>query len=149
MGVEPFLLVSTLKVVVAQRLVRRLTASKEKYFLSDTELDALGKVIDLPRMLDFLKKENIVAPDATWKTVPMYRPRKSDESEDGYKGRVGIHEVLKVSGAIKELMLKGAAADEIEKQAKSEGMMTMLEDGIFLAVQGVTTFEEVLRVVSE
>jgi type IV pilus assembly protein PilB len=69
MGVEPFLLVSTLKVVVAQRLVRRLTASKEKYFLSDTELDALGKVIDLPRMLDFLKKENIVAPDATWKTI--------------------------------------------------------------------------------
>jgi type IV pilus assembly protein PilB len=149
MGVEPFLLVSTLKVVVAQRLVRRLTSSKEKYFLSDAEQEALGKVIDLPRMLEFLKKESVVAPDATWKTVPMYRPKKSEESEDGYKGRVGIHEVLKVSSAIKELMLRGASADDLEKQAKSEGMMTMLEDGIFLAVQGTTTVEEVLRVVSE
>ena len=149
MGVEPFLIVSTLKVIVAQRLVRRLAAGKEKYFMTKTELVALGKVVDLPRMLEILKAEKVVGSDAAWETIPFYHPKKSEESEDGYKGRVGIHEVLKVSNATKELILKGASQDEIEKQAKSEGMMTMLEDGIFLAVQGATTTEEVLRVVSE
>lgn len=149
MGVEPFLIVSTVRTVIAQRLVRRLTASKEKYFLSEAELAALKKVVDLDRMLTFVKQEKIVPEDATWTTIPFYRPKKNEESDDGYKGRVGIHEVLYVSSAIKELILKDAPQDTIEKQAKSEGMMTMLEDGIFLAIQGVTTTEEVLRVVSE
>ena len=74
---------------------------------------------------------------------------KSAECEEGYRGRIGIHEVLKVTPTIKELILKGATSDEVEAQAKKEGMMTMIEDGIFFAAQGVTTIEEVLRVVSE
>jgi type IV pilus assembly protein PilB len=149
MDVEPFLLVSTLKTIVAQRLVRRLDEKKEQYFLSEGEMSQLKKIIDMDRMLKFLKEEKVVADDASWSSIPFYRAIKNDESEDGYKGRVGIHEVLKVSPAIKEMILRGASADEIEKQAKQEGMMTMLEDGIFLAVQGLTTTEEVLRVVSE
>ena len=149
MGVEPFLIVSTVKTVIAQRLVRKLTSVKEKYTMTDTEIEALGKVIDLERMLGFLKQENVVQQDATWKTTPLYRPKKNEESEDGFKGRVGIHEVFAMSPAIKELILKDASQDAINNQAKSEGMMTMLEDGIFLAVQGLTTTEEVLRVVSE
>ena len=149
MGIEPFLIVSTVKTVIAQRLVRRLTQLKDKYILSTAELEALGKLVDLDRMLALLKAEKAVDRDATWATIPFYRPKKSDESEDGYKGRIGIHEVLSVSSAIKELILKNASADVIDKQARSEGMMTMLEDGIFLAVQGLTTTEEVLRVVSE
>lgn len=149
MDVEPFLLVSTLKTIVAQRLVRRLDEKKEQYFLSEGEMSQLKKIIDMDRMLKFLKEEKVVADDAGWSSIPFYRAIKNDESEDGYKGRVGIHEVLKVSPAIKEMILRGASADEIEKQAKQEGMMTMLEDGIFLAVQGLTTTEEVLRVVSE
>jgi type IV pilus assembly protein PilB len=149
MGIEPFLIVSTVRTVVAQRLVRRLTKSKQRYTMSDVELDALGKLIDLGRMLEILKREKIVDPSATWNTVPFYRPVKSEESEDGYKGRMGIHEVFSVSLAIKDLILKGGSQDAINEQAKKEGMMTMLEDGIFLAAQGMTTTEEVLRVISE
>jgi type IV pilus assembly protein PilB len=149
MGVEPFLIVSTVKTVIGQRLVRRLTSAKEKYNLSDAEKTALAKVIDMERMLKYLKEEKIVDPKATWDDIPFYRAKKNEDSEDGYKGRVGIHEVLYVSNAIKDLILKGSSQDAIEKQAKAEGMMTMLEDGIFLAVQGMTTTEEVLRVVSE
>ena len=100
-------------------------------------------------MLGLLKAEKAVDKDATWATIPFYHPKKGEESDDGYKGRIGIHEVLSVSSAIKELILKNASADVIDKQARAEGMMTMLEDGIFLAVQGLTTTEEVLRVVSE
>lgn len=149
MGVEPFLIVSTVKTVIAQRLVRKLTEEKEKYFLSEAEKISLQKVVDLDRVLTFLKTEKIVEDKATWETIPFYKPKPSEESKDGYKGRVGIHEVFKVTSTIKELILKGSSADEIEKMSKQEGMMTMLEDGIFLAAQGITSTEEVLRVVSE
>lgn len=149
MGVEPFLIVSTVKNVIAQRLVRVLDTNKEKYFLSEAEKKTLGEAVDLKRILEILKKEKIVPTDADWSTIPFYKPVPNEESESGYKGRLGIHEVLKVTPTIKEMILKGSSTDEIEKRAKEEGMMTMLEDGIFLAVQGRTSTEEVLRVVSE
>jgi type IV pilus assembly protein PilB len=149
MKVESFLLVSTLDIVIAQRLVRRLADNKEKYFLDDTELASLGKLVNLERTLKILVEEKIVAPTATWKQVPFYKPKQSSDNEDGYKGRIGIHEVLKMSPTVKDLVMRGKTSDEIEVQAKSEGMVTMLEDGIFRAVQGETTIEEVLRVVTE
>ncbi len=149
MGVEPFLIVSTIKTVIAQRLVRKLAADKETYFLSDGELADLGRMVDLDRMLGLLKKENSVAPDATWKTIPFYRPKQIEGGQDGYSGRVGIYEVLSVTESIREMILRDASIDEIQQKAEDEGMMTMLEDGIYLAVQGITSTEEVLRVVSE
>jgi type IV pilus assembly protein PilB len=149
MGVEPFLIVSTVKTVIAQRLVRKLSEEKEKYFLSDGELEALKKVVNLDTVLDSLKKENIVKDDAEWQSIPFYKPKPNKDSPDGYKGRVGIHEVLEVSSTIKEMILKNASTDDLEKMAKSEGMITMLEDGLFLVASGITSTEEVLRVVSE
>jgi type IV pilus assembly protein PilB len=149
MGVESFLIVSTVKTIIGQRLVRRLTEDKEQYFLSEGESKELKKVVDLDRILKFLKEENIVDEKATWDKIPFYKPKPSQEFPDGYHGRVGIHEVLEVSSTIREMILKGSSTDEIEQRAKEEGMMTMLEDGIFLAVQGITSTEEVLRVVSE
>jgi type IV pilus assembly protein PilB len=149
MGVEPFLIASTAKVIVAQRLVRRLTNAKEQYFLSDGEIKALGKVVDLEHTMTFIEAEKLIKPKTPWKEIPFFRPKPSEESEDGYKGRVGIHEALKVSTTIKEIILKGGSSDEVEAQGKKEGMMTMIEDGIFQAIQGNTTIDEVLRVVSE
>lgn len=149
MKVEPFLLVSTLKVVVGQRLVRKLTSTKEKYFLTEAGIASLGKLIDLNRMLKALQDEKVISEVTTWDKVPFYKPVPSEESPDGYKSRVGIHEVLKVTSTIKDLVMKGATSDELEVQAKKEGMLTMLEDGIFQAVQGYTTIEEVLRVISQ
>lgn len=149
MKVEPFLLVSTLNIVIAQRLVRRLASNKTKYFLSKEELNSLGKIVSLDRMLGILKQEKIVDDKAVWDKIPFYKPEPGKDTEDGYQSRIGIHEVLKVTPTIKELIMKGATAGAIEEQAKSEGMMTMIEDGIFKAVQGITTIEEVLRVVSE
>jgi type IV pilus assembly protein PilB len=149
MKVEPFLLVSTLNVIIGQRLIRKLSGTKEKYFLSKEEIALLEKKVDTVRILDFLKKEKIVDAKADWKDIPFYKPKKSEESEDGYKGRIGIHEVLKVTPTVRDIIIKGGTSDDIEKQAKAEGMLTMIEDGIFKAVQGVTTIEEVLRVISE
>ena len=149
MGVEPFLIVSTAKTIVAQRLVRRLTNAKVPYKLSQGEIKALAAVIDMDRMRTLLEEEKIIKEGTPWEEVQFYHPQKSEESEDGYKGRVGIHEVMKISTAIKEIILRGGSADEVEEQAKKEQMITMIEDGIFQAAQGKTTIDEVLRVVSE
>ena len=148
MKIEPFLLVSTINIIIAQRLVRRLSDKKEKYFLSKDEFAVLGKTVDLDRVLKTLKEEKIVKDNETWDKIPFYKPVPSKD-DDGYKSRIGIHEVLKVTQGIKELIMKGSTNKEIEDQAKKEGMSTMLEDGIFKAVQGNTTIEEVLRVISE
>jgi len=149
MKIEPFLIVSTVNVVIAQRLIRRLCGTKEKYFLTKAEIQSLNKSVDLGRVLSFLKLEKVVADDAVWEKIPLYKPKECSESKDGYSGRVCINEVLKMTSTIKEMVIKGETDSKINEQAKKEGMMTMVEDGIFKAVQGVTTIEEVLRVISE
>ncbi|MDP3965215.1 MAG: ATPase, T2SS/T4P/T4SS family, partial [bacterium] len=149
MGVEPFLLVSTLRVIIGQRLVRKLCPDREKYDLTRDEQAQLEKEVDAGTVLKALKEDKILPKDATWKNVPFYRPKETASCPSGYSGRVGIHEVLPVTATIKELMMRADAGSEIEKQARSEGMLTMSEDGIFKAAQGVTTIEEVLRVVTE
>jgi len=149
MGVEPFLITATVKTIIAQRLIRKLTPNKEKYFLSPTEIKNLAKIVDLERVLASLQEEKIIGAKDTWEKIPFYKAKPVSEFEDGYSGRIGMHEVLKVTGTIKEMIIKGSSQDEMEIQAKKEGMTTMLEDGVFQAVLGVTTLEEVFRVVSE
>lgn len=148
MGVESFLLVSTLRVTVGQRLVRRLSDRKVQYVLSAAERTELSKHADLDKILKVMKEEGIVKDSATWNSIPFYRPEEN-AGDDGYKGRVGIHEVLPMSSTIKEKVIAGSTADDIEKIARNEGMLTMLEDGIYKAARGITSIEEVLRVVNE
>ena len=149
MGIEPFLLTSTLRVAIGQRLVRQITSEhREPYTLSVDERTQIMKHADLERILDTLKSENITKPNATWNNISLYHP-KADTDEDAYQGRMGIHEVLPVTSTIKDLIMANGTIDQIEEQAKRAGMLTMLEDGIYKAARGVTTVEEVLRVISE
>lgn len=149
MEAEPFLLVSTLRVIVGQRLVRRLAPDRVLYTLSADEIQQLSAAVDMNRVLGVLKEEKHVPAEATIKDIPFFKPKENGASPDGYAGRIGIHEVLPVTHEIRELILKHASADEIEVQAKREGMLSMTEDGIFKAALGITTIEEVLRVVTE
>ncbi len=149
MGAEDFLLASTLDVIIAQRLVRKLCEEKEEHFLSEIELKSLGEKANLDKVLNDLKEEKIMSPNASWKKIPFYKPMKTTKCEDGYGGRIAIYEVLPVSSAIKELIMKKATADDLDSQARKEGMLTLIEDGIFKAAQGLTTIEEVLRVANE
>ncbi len=149
MGAEAFLIISTIRTIIAQRLVRKLCHAREQYTMEEAEFNALAKIADMDHVLDALKAEKIVEKNATWKTIPFYKPIPGEDCEDGYSGRIGIHEVLTVSSTIKELILKGSSEDVIAAQARKEGMLTMVEDGIFQAAQGLTTTAEVLRVVSE
>ena len=149
MGAEAFLLVSTLRVIVGQRLVRRLMTDREEYEPTKEELEALATRVDLERIVDVLIEEKHLPPKAKPSDLKFYKPKEGGLSPDGYTSRMGIHEILHVSHGIRDLILKGAPADEIEAQAKKEGMLTMLEDGIYKAARGITTVEEVLRVVTE
>lgn len=149
MGAESFLLVSTLRVAIGQRLVRKLADDKLPYILTKAERDELATKVDLDRILETLKDEKIVKENATWNDVPFYHPKEKGETEDGYQGRIGIHEVLEMSPTLKDMVMAGKTGDQLQAQAVKEGMLTMLEDGIFKAAQGRTTIEEVLRVINE
>ncbi|MGH7141615.1 MAG: GspE/PulE family protein [Minisyncoccia bacterium] len=149
MGAEAFLLESTLRVIMGQRLVRKLCGVREPHKPSQEELEDLAKFADMPKVLDALKAENIIDKKATWRDLQFFRPKPSSECEEGYSGRVGIYEVLPVTASTKELISRKASTDELEATARREGMLTMAEDGIFKAVQGLTSIEEVLRVISE
>jgi type IV pilus assembly protein PilB len=149
MGSEAFLLVSTLRVAIGQRLVRKLCDDKIPYVLSKAEREDLARHADLDRVLATLKEEKVVASDATWNDISFYHPTENGITPDGYHGRMGIHEVLEVSPTIKDMVMNHKTSDELEVQARKEGMLTMLEDGIYKAAKGLTSVEEVLRVISE
>ncbi len=149
MGVETFLLVSTLRVAIGQRLVRKLADDRLPYILTKAEREELSSHVDLDAVMQTLKEEKIVKEDATWNDVQFFHPKEKGETEDGYKGRMGIHEVLELSPTIKDMVMAGKTGDEIEAQARKEGMLTMLEDGIYKAAKGLTSIEEVLRVINE
>ena len=137
MGVDPLLLSSTLRVSIGQRLVRTLASPLEKQELSREEQSDLEEIVDVGAVLKALKEENSVPKDATWKNIPFYKPTS-------YAGRKGIFEVLPITATIKALIMRAATQGEIEAEARGAGMLTMAEDGIGKAAQGITTIEEVL-----
>ncbi|MFH1575351.1 MAG: ATPase, T2SS/T4P/T4SS family [Candidatus Nealsonbacteria bacterium] len=149
METEPFLISSTLNVIIAQRLIKKLFKEKEKYYLKEPELKNIGKYCNLERILEILKKEKLAKPKQGLKEIPFYRPKPSKDCPDGYQGRIGIYEVLPVNATIKDLIVKKADANQIQSQAQKEGMRTMLEDGFVKAAQGITSIEEILRVIIE
>ena len=149
MGVEPFLLASTIRVIIGQRLVRKLCDNKEEYAIDKAMRAKIAKDDEFNNAFKTLQEEKLVKAGTTLDDVPFYRPVQSPECEDGYKSRIGIHEVLASSPAIREIMLRSSTSDAIEAQAKKEGMLTMLEDGLYKAARGITSIEEVLRTVTE
>ncbi len=149
MGVEPFLLVSTLRIIIGQRLVRKLCESKEAYSLTAATRGKVASVAEFDIAFKALKDEKLMKEGSTLDDITFYRPVPGAECEDGYKGRVGIHEVLPVSSALRETILRSSTSDAIEAQAKKEGMLTMFEDGLYKAARGITSLEEVLRAVTE
>jgi type IV pilus assembly protein PilB len=149
MKAEPFLISSTLNLVIAQRLVRKFYGNKEKYKLKPAELENLEKYCDLNRILEILKEEKLIKPKDTFKDIEFYRPKLTKDNADGYQGRLGIFEILPATDTIKDLIVKKATSKEITAQAVKEGMRTMIEDGFIKAVQGLTSIEELLRVITE
>jgi type IV pilus assembly protein PilB len=138
LGGEPFLIASVLSSVVAQRIVRRVCDNCKEWYEPSGEVQQLIRNIlgnNLP------KQYMDGAP------MKLSRGRKCEDcNQSGYKGRVGIYEIFKLSPAINELILKQTSSNEIADQACKEGMLLMKQDGFLKALEGITTLEEVLRV---
>ena len=157
MGIEPFLIASTVHTVIGQRLVRKIADSaKETYESTAPETAAIQATIG---MLLPQSKDQVVefSKDLGYKSLPLAnqsaytlsRGRDGSDTPGGYKGRMGLYEVFEVSEAIQELIMKRASSSEIAKVAKSEGMIDMRQDGYLKALDGRTTITEINRVTAE
>jgi type II secretory ATPase GspE/PulE/Tfp pilus assembly ATPase PilB-like protein len=154
MGAEPFLVASTVNVIIAQRLVRRLCVEcKKSYKLDAKEIDSLGKLYDLESLMVFLKKDPLAKKPMEkinkWEDITFYKAVGCDQCTGGYKGRIGIYEVLEMESNIRKLVTQSATSEAIENQARENGMATMVEDGFLKIVMGTTSLEEVMSATKE
>jgi general secretion pathway protein E len=132
MGVEDYLLASTINGILAQRLVRRLDPMLSEAY------EPLPEVI----------KEYQLEKYTDERPIRLYRPRRDLPQNEGYRGRSAISELLIMSDALRSLLMQRADASTLEQAARAEGMYTLYEDGLRQALAGTTTLEEVLRVTS-
>lgn len=165
MGIEPFLIASTVKAVIGQRLVRRLCsqcriqytpdanelAVIEESFNITSDKFAYIHTLDAQAAADHIGGD---APVATTETSITHLWKHSPEGCDdcrhtGFRGRIGVYEVLGMSNAIQKLITANATSSDIQDEAIDEGMVTMQTDGFIKALRGATTVEEVLRVTRE
>jgi type IV pilus assembly protein PilB len=166
MGVEPFLIASTVKAIVGQRLVRRIhRETRQSYTPTEEEKMAIIRLFSLPPGQDFRyihELEKSAAAQGIGGDTPLstdehgintlWRPNPDDNDNDahnGYKGRIGIYEVLSNTLPIQKLIMSHATSNQLATQAIADGMMTMQTDGLIKALRGETTIEEVLRVSKE
>ena len=166
MGVEPFLIASTVKAVIGQRLVRRLSkATRQSYTPTDEEKQEIIKMFSLPTGANFRyihELEKRAASEGIGGDTPLSTDENGiltlwkanpddneDDAHNGYKGRIGIYESLSSTLPIQKLIMSHATSNQLRTQAIADGMMTMQIDGLIKALRGETTVEEVLRVSKE
>lgn len=152
MGVIPYLIGSTVNLIIAQRLVRKLCKKCIESYLLDKKMIRNIETtlkIKFDHIVDRLKLEKIITDEESTESLRFFRSKGCKECTEGYKGRTGIFEVLEVSKEISRLINERATAETIKQQAIKEGMITILEDGFAKAKQGITSIEEVLRVSKE
>jgi type IV pilus assembly protein PilB len=151
MGIPSFLVASTTNLIISQRLVRKICPfCKEDYKLSRRAVEELEKQLDVAGLLNKLEKADIIKSKEDIESISFYRGQGCKKcNNSGYKGRIGVYEILEMTPEISELILKKSEANDIEKAAIKNGMLKLVEDGLIKAVSGITTIEEVLRVTKE
>lgn len=156
MGVEPFLIASTVNTIIGQRLVRRVAARRDVYWSSPLEtksiLENIGNL--LPKTKEEVAKVSADLgyrdlPLANQTAYPLVKGHDTSSSPHGYSGRAGLYEVMNISEEIRELIVQRATSADIQRKAVEQGMITMRQDGYLKALQGITTLEEVNRVTSD
>lgn len=155
MGIEPFLIASTVHTVIGQRLVRRIGKNVETYQSTPAETAAIQAALGGILPTDAAQMPAVAA-DLGYKSLPLAtdtaytlaRGLDSPDTPGGYKGRIGVYEVFNVSESIQDLILKRSTSSEIQAQAEREGMITMRQDGFLKALAGQTTVAEINRVAS-
>lgn len=148
-GVVSQTLAAVLSGAIGVDIVGRLCPhDREDFRLSRAESAPLEPFADFGRVLTALKEEGVESQDKQWKELLFPRAAACAECDQGYIGITGVQEVLIISQTIKDLILKGASPEALEKAAREEGMLTVVEEGLSKAAQGVTSIEEVFRLAS-
>ncbi len=148
-GVEPFLIASTINAVLAQRLVRVICKDCQVPFkLEDAVYGSLSKQFHMEKLLSVLIKQGLApAKTKTVKELKFFKGQGCDKcNHSGYKGRLGIHEILEVTQGVAQMIMEHKSAQEIQDTAEKEGMVLMWEDGFIKALKGITTIDEIVRV---
>ncbi|MGB0757120.1 MAG: GspE/PulE family protein [Patescibacteria group bacterium] len=149
MGIAAFLVASTTNIIIAQRLVRKICQDCiTSYNLTEEMIKDLEAQFDVPDVMNTLEREKIISDKNTpIDKLLFYRGKGCKKcGETGYKGRIGIYEVLEVTDIITKLIMQKAAVPELRQASLDQGMLRMIEDGFIKAKNGVTTIEEILRV---
>ncbi|MBI2459805.1 MAG: type II/IV secretion system protein [Parcubacteria group bacterium] len=152
MGVPAFLVASTTNIIIAQRLVRKICPNCiQSYKLDKTTVAELKQQLDLENIMRALEEKKIIINAKQGiEALLFYRGKGCKQcSNSGYKGRLGIYEVLEITEAMSELILKKASPAELKEQAEKQNMLTIIEDGFIKAKNGITTIEEIMRVTKE
>ncbi len=152
MGVPSFLIASTTNILMAQRLVRKICLHCiQSYTLSKAAVEDLNKQFDVQFIMKTLAREGaIMSETAPIESLLFYRGKGCKQcNHEGYKGRIGIYEIMEVSHDIADLILNKGTTEDLRRAAAKQGMLTMAEDGFIKAKYGITTIEEVLRVTKE
>jgi len=152
MGAEPFLLASTLNVAIAQRLVRKVCANCQKeYKLGKDKIAELEKKVNLTKLLPVMVREKVVPPTTkSWEDIVFTKGEGCARcNKTGFKGRIGVYEVIEVDDDVRALISQRAEEKSIAKKSTEKGIINMIHDGFIKAIQGITTIEEVLRVTQE
>ncbi len=145
MWVQPFLLPASVNAIIAQRLVKKLCSCKKQVPIQQINPSVLKDVKHALNMTP--KKELAARVGDKMKSPSFYEPGWCDECENtGYKWRVWLYEVLEITPWVKEMILNGSSAYNINKQAIEDGMISLEQDGIMKALKGQTSLEEVYRV---
>ncbi len=152
-GVEDYLLVSTINAVVAQRLIRRICPDCKKELTPPEEVQqeirSIMNGLDQSKLLTSSRDKSIVESlqKLNEKELKLYKGEGCDKcGGTGYRGRIGIFEVLVMSEEISEMVLAHASSSKIHRQAEKEGMLNLQQDGILRVLEGATTLEEIMRV---
>jgi type IV pilus assembly protein PilB len=151
-GVEPYLIASTMNAVVGQRLTRSVCQDcKEEYHIDAEYEGLLRKEFDIEGLINIMKREKFLDQKIDKLIdVTFYKGAGCEKcAHTGYRGRKGIYEVLEVTDEIQDLIVKHAPTNQIQNKAIEQGMILMWQDGFIKASQGITTLEEVLRVSKE
>ncbi len=151
-GVETYLIASTVNAVMGQRLVRVICPDcKVEDKLDSATVALLEKQFNLEKLLEVLHRENVITSKVKkFQDLTFFRGKGCDKcSTTGYKGRLGVHEILEVTPEISDLIVAHATSQALQEKAEAAGMIVMWEDGFIKAVKGITTIEEILRVTKE
>ena len=150
-GVPSFLLSSALKMIISQKLCRKICDDcKESYKLDSKTWSELKELFDVEQITEKLKDNNVLKSGDTLESISYYRGKGCKKcGGDGFRGRVGIYEILEITDEICDLISQNQISLILQKASESKNFLTLAEDGFIKALKGITTIDEIFNIAKE